>query len=190
MEAAMINCAPADYAAVLNMTIDRIRQMQADTESHQLRYCPFGSAQRCSQAPGRNLLPGGICLMRLIAFVGTERLAPMQISRERAFWLFDFYRSHQTRVMFGGRILGEEASCAAVISHVWNQNQTIGIKLLSDDTDQSWERMIPLSRAHFLLLQMGDPHFEEFANGEFHSILSIRFPDGTTMFFGEPVVTG
>jgi len=87
--------------------------------------------------------------------------------------------------MFGGRILGEEAACSAMVSHVWTENQTLGIKLLSDDGGQNWDRTISLSRADFLFVQMGDPDFEQFANQPFHSILIIRFPDGTTMFLAE-----
>ena len=71
----------------------------------------------------------------------------------------------------------------------WNENQTIGIKLLSDDGDQSWARLIPLSRAEFMLLQMGDPEFEHFAKSRFHSVLVFRFPDATTMFLAEQVTS-
>jgi hypothetical protein len=47
----------------------------------------------------------------------------MVISAERAFWLLEFYRRRETRLIFGGRILGEEASCRAVVSHVWRENR-------------------------------------------------------------------
>ena len=113
----------------------------------------------------------------------------MLIPAERAFWLLEFYRRHEIELVFGGRILGEEAACAAVVSHVWNENQTIGIKLLSDDGAQSWARLIPLSRAEFLLVQMGDPEFEQFRKSRFHSVLVIRFPDATTMFLAEHVTS-
>jgi hypothetical protein len=99
--------------------------------------------------------------------------------------LVEFYRHRETRLIFGGRILGEEASCSAVISHVWRENQTLEIKLLSDEGDQSWDRLIPLTRAEFLLIQMGDPEFAQFANARVHSVLVIRFPDGATMFLAE-----
>ena len=64
----------------------------------------------------------------------------------------------------------------------------INIKLLTDNVGESWDRQIPLSRAEFLLFQMGDPEFEQFAKGKFHSSLIINFPDGTTMFFAEQAV--
>jgi len=72
-----------------------------------------------------------------------------------------------------------------LVSHVWNENQTIRIKLLSEDGDQSWDRLIPLSRAEFLLFQMGGTDFEQFARGGCHSVLIIRFRDETTMFLAE-----
>ena len=117
----------------------------------------------------------------------------MLIPAERGFWLLEFYRTRQTQLIFGGRILGEEATCAAVVSHVWIENQTMGIKLLSDDGELSWDRLIPLTRAEFLLIQMGDPEFQEwieqFAKARIHSVLVIGFPDGTTMFLAEQVTS-
>lgn len=97
----------------------------------------------------------------------------MVISAERAFWLLEFYRRRETRLIFGGRILGEEAGCSAVVLHVWSENQALGIKLLSDEGDQSWDRLIPLTRAEFFFLQMGDPEFEQFARARCHSVLVI-----------------
>jgi len=86
---------------------------------------------------------------------------------------------------FGGRILGEDAACEALISYVWPEIQAIGIKLLSADGDQSWDRMVSFHRATFCLVQMGDPEFERFANPHLHSVLIVAFPDGTTMFLAE-----
>lgn len=109
----------------------------------------------------------------------------MVIPPERAFWLLHYYKTREMRLTFGGRILGEEAACTAVISHVWNEIHAIGIKLLSDDGGQSWDRLISLSNAKFLLAQIGDPDFQQFAKSPFHSVLVFRFPDGSTMFLGE-----
>jgi len=109
----------------------------------------------------------------------------MNITSQRAFWILDYYRSHQTVLAFGGRILGEDAACEALISYVWPEIQAIGIKLLSADGDQSWDRMVSFHRATFCLVQMGDPEFERFANPHLHSVLIVAFPDGTTMFLAE-----
>ena len=61
----------------------------------------------------------------------------------------------------------------------------IGIKLLSEDGGESWNRLIRLSRAAFSLVQMGDPEFEQFAKAQFRSTLVIHFPDQMTMFLAE-----
>ena len=110
----------------------------------------------------------------------------MQVTVERAFWMLEYYRRHLTALAFGGRILGEEAACEALISFVWPETQAIGIKLLSEDRRDSWDRIISLRRATFELAQMGDPEFDSFRIKElFHSILIIGFQDGTRMFIAE-----
>jgi hypothetical protein len=107
----------------------------------------------------------------------------MQVTTQRAFWMLDYYRRNLTVLAFGGRILGEEAACEALISFVWPETQRLGIKLLSEDRKDSWDRIIPLQRATFDLAQMGDPEFDDFAlKAPFHSVLAIGFPDGTNMF--------
>jgi len=110
----------------------------------------------------------------------------MQITTERAFWILEYYRRHLTVLVFGGRILGEEAACEALISYVWPETETIGIKLLSEDRENHWDRLVPLRTATFHLVQLGDREFDEFAfKAPFHSILVIGFPDGTRMFLAE-----
>ena len=109
----------------------------------------------------------------------------MHITAERAFWILEYYRQRLTVLGFGGRILGEDAACESLISYVWPETQTIGVKLLSEDRKNSWDRLVPLHRATFDLIQMGDPEFDEFASkAAFHSVLVIRFPD-ETMFLAE-----
>jgi hypothetical protein len=109
----------------------------------------------------------------------------MVITSDRAIWILDYYRMHETRLAFGGHILGEEGACEAQISHVWPETQSIGITLISDDEKQNWHRLIPLKLATFVHVQMGDLDFEKFGEIGFHSILIVGFPDGTTMFLAE-----
>lgn len=109
----------------------------------------------------------------------------MRITSERAFWILEYYRVLQVVLAFGGRILDEEAACEIVISQVWSETQSIGIKLLSVDGKKSWDRMIPLRSATFDLFLMGDSDFDQFANTHLHSVLIIHFSDGTVMFLGE-----
>ena len=109
----------------------------------------------------------------------------MLISPDQAFWLLEFYRKSQTQVAFGGRIRGEEAACAAVITYVWPESQSIGIKLISDDGEKTWDRLIPMHNATFNRLRLGEASFEPFERSHFHSVLVINFSDGTTMFLAE-----
>jgi len=109
----------------------------------------------------------------------------MIIPAERAFWFLDYYQTQGTKLAFGGKILSEEAACAATIQHVWPETGSVGLKLWSDDDLQTWDRLIPLNHAAFALFQMGDPEFDEIREMGFHSILVISFPDGTTMFLAE-----
>lgn len=111
----------------------------------------------------------------------------MLIHAERAFWILEFYRRSKVKLAFGGKILGEEAACHAVISGVRNDNHTIAIKLLSDEEKQVWERLVDLRDAQFSLIQFGDPEFLQFPKGLFHSVLIIGFPDGTLMFIAEQI---
>ncbi len=109
----------------------------------------------------------------------------MFIEPQRAFWILDYYRTHQTRLAFGGKILGEEGACLAAVSHVWPKAHSIAVRLLTDDGTEAWERLIPLERVVFSLIQMGDPLFEQFKMMPIHSILIMNFPGGTTIFLAE-----
>src|SRR5579862_2630960 len=109
----------------------------------------------------------------------------MEIIADRAFWILDYYRTRETRLMFGCNILGEEVACEAKVLHVWPETQSIGIALLGEDGEPKSHRLIPLGFATYLYVQMGDHEFEKFAEARFHSVLIIGFPDGTTMFLAE-----
>jgi len=122
--------------------------------------------------------------LNLMAYSGAIRRAPMLISPERAFGLLDSYRSRETKLAFGGKILGEEAACGAIVRHVWPETQSIGISLISDDNERNWDRLIPIGSATFHLIHMGEESL--FApDGDFLSVLIFGFPDGTTMFLAE-----
>lgn len=108
-----------------------------------------------------------------------------QISADRAFWILDYYRRHKTELVFGGNILGEEAACRSKISYVWIDVLSIAIKLISDDSEERWDRLISMRQARFFFWQVGNYSFEQFERVPFHSILTIRFPDGTTLFLAE-----
>jgi hypothetical protein len=94
----------------------------------------------------------------------------VQITADRALWILDYYSRNQTTLAFGGRILGEDGACEALISYVWLESHLMGLKLLSNDRAQSWERLIPLRHARFFLLQMGAVELEWFANLPCHSV--------------------
>jgi hypothetical protein len=109
----------------------------------------------------------------------------MIIDHQRAFWMLDYYRTHERRLVFGANVLGEEAACVAAISYVWPESYSIGIRVFSDDGAETWDRLIPLKEARFLLAQMGEPTFEQFRTLPFHSLLLMAFPDGAVMFLAE-----
>lgn len=109
----------------------------------------------------------------------------MLIPSDHALRLLEFYRTHQTKPAFGGKILGEEATCVASIRYVWPESNSVGITLMSDDGEQRWERIIRLERASFRLFQIGDVSFAHFVDFGFQSILIIAFSDGTTMFMAD-----
>ncbi len=110
---------------------------------------------------------------------------PMQIHAERAFWILDYYRRHETCLAFGAKILGEEAACEAKVLHVWRETQSMGISLFAEEEERSWHRLIPLKLASYFYFQIGDPDFQRPANALFHSVLIIGFPDGTTICLAE-----
>jgi hypothetical protein len=110
--------------------------------------------------------------------------APMQTPAVRAFSILQKYCSNRNVLGFGGKFLGERAACEALISYVWPEQEAIGIKLLSHDRKHSWDRLIPLKQATFSLSHLGDVSFEQFANRL--SVLIMKFPDGTEMYFAEP----
>ena len=109
----------------------------------------------------------------------------MLIDNQRAFWILDYYRTHERRLAFGAKMLQEEASCVAAISYVWPDSHSIAIRLFSDDGAEAWDRLLPLKEARFFLAQMGKPSFEHFKNPFFHSVLLMAFPDGAIMFLAE-----
>lgn len=109
----------------------------------------------------------------------------MLIPSDHALRLLEFYRTHQTKLALGGKILGEEATCVASIRYVWPESNSVGITLMSDDGEQRWERIIRLERASFRLFQIGDVSFAHFVDFGFQSILIIAFSDGTTMFMAD-----
>jgi hypothetical protein len=84
----------------------------------------------------------------------------MIVPAEHAFRILDHYRTSGMRLAFGGKILGEEAACAATVQHVWPETGSVGLKLWSDYSAQTWDRLIPLKHATFSLAQIGDPEFE------------------------------
>ena len=73
----------------------------------------------------------------------------MEIPTERAFEILDSYCQHGTRLLFGGKISGEEAASIAEVTHVWPIAQSITIKLVSDDDERSWDIVVPLRGANF-----------------------------------------
>ena len=68
---------------------------------------------------------------------------------------------------------------------MWPESQSVGIKLISNDGQEGWDRLIPLRNATFQWLQMGEEGFVPFQESNFHSALIMGFPDGTTMFLAE-----
>src|SRR4051812_17322469 len=101
----------------------------------------------------------------------------MQITAERAFWMFEFYRRQATVLAFGNKMPGEEISTEAYISDVSHEAHAIGVKLFpTHNPDQISERIVPLRHASFFLLQMGNVEFEQLQNPPFHSVLIMALP--------------
>jgi hypothetical protein len=114
------------------------------------------------------------------------RIAQAQIPFERGVWFLDSYRALETRLVFGGKVLGEMAVCAAKLTRVCHGNHAmVEIKLFSGDEKECWDRQISLRHATFFLFQLGDAGFERFSTSRIHSLLVVGFPDGTTMYLAE-----
>ena len=111
----------------------------------------------------------------------------MKIHSNRAFWILEFFRQHETVLDFGGRILGEDAVCPAIITQVHPNDPSISLRLLSDSESESFEVAISLHRASFFLSQLGDPTFESLSGSGWHSVLQIAFPDLTILVIAERV---
>jgi hypothetical protein len=109
----------------------------------------------------------------------------MEISSDRAYWLLESYRTHSTRLHFGGHIAGEDAACEAVIIAFDRDLQLAVVELFEEGGTQSWCRPIPLRDATFYLAMLGEPDFNEWAGYPFHLVLALRYPDTTTLIFAE-----
>ena len=110
----------------------------------------------------------------------------MQITADRAFWIFEFYRRHGTVLGFANKMPGEESSTEAYVCDVSRQAHAIGMKLfLRHDPDHISERIVSLRDASFFLLQMGTPEFDQLQDAPFHSALIMAFPDGKRMYLAE-----
>jgi hypothetical protein len=109
----------------------------------------------------------------------------MEISAQRGFWILEYYRRHGMILQFGGKILGEEAACSAVVTRVSSMSNSIAIGLLSDDDDQIWENLILLDGGTFCFDQLGDDSFERENWAPSHSVLRVGFADGTILVFAE-----
>jgi hypothetical protein len=115
-------------------------------------------------------------------------LLPMQIPTERAFWMLDFYSQHKTRLQFGGKLRGEQATCSGRVTQVSPERRSITVRLFGEDGGASWDRMIPLGGAsRYSLDQLGEPFFAQHAEIPWHSVLQVAFPDGTILFFAETI---
>jgi len=112
----------------------------------------------------------------------------MEISHDRAYFLFDYYCIHSTRIYIGGKIGGEEAASDGKITSVERELRTITIELFDPDGEQIWRRVIPLRDVSISLHLLGQRDFEEWAAHRWHSIMVLAFADGTTLFLAEPMV--
>jgi len=109
----------------------------------------------------------------------------MEISADKAYWLFGYYHDRSIRLHVGGRIGGEEAACSAVITAIERESHRIRIELSDSEGGQSWDRIIPLRDASYSLHLLGEKGFEEWVARRWHSVLILTYPDGTTLFFAE-----
>jgi hypothetical protein len=112
----------------------------------------------------------------------------MDISADKAYFLFEYHCERQTRLHFGGRISGEEAACEAVITAVDRELHLVAVGLSDDDGAINWHRIIPMRDAEFSLYMLGDSSFEDWVARQWRSVLVIKYADETTLFFAEQMV--
>jgi hypothetical protein len=110
---------------------------------------------------------------------------PMQISAEKAYWLFQSYASGSKRLHLSGRIGGEGAACEAEIVAIDRELQLVVVELFEDGGTRSWCRPIPLRDATFHLSMLGEPDFHQWAEYPFHLVLVLEYPDATMLVFAE-----
>jgi hypothetical protein len=111
----------------------------------------------------------------------------MDISTDKGYWLLKSYAARAVRLRFGGKIVGEQAACDAVITEVDRDLQLAVVELIDADSDRTWFRPVPLRGATFHLAMLGDPEFAAWVNTPFHLVLVLRYPDETSLFFAEAV---
>src|SRR5215469_10540154 len=107
----------------------------------------------------------------------------MIIPPERGYEILISHRAREVQLAFGGKISGEQAHCRAFVWSVEPELETVTIKLVSDDGQESWYRQIALERAVFFFVD------DFFAGTRFSTVLIIHFPDRTTLFLAEPVTS-
>jgi hypothetical protein len=112
----------------------------------------------------------------------------MEISADQARWLLSYYRDRSMRLQFGGRVLGEEATCTAFVTAIDPELKLATVELLDEAAGRSWSRTVPLREASVFLYLLGRDPFEEWMSRRWHSILLLQYPDATSLFFAEPVV--
>jgi hypothetical protein len=109
----------------------------------------------------------------------------MDISADKANFLFNYYCERQTRLHFGGRISEDEAACEAVITAVDRELHLMAVELFDHGGAMTWHRVIPLQDATFSLYLLGDGSFDEWVGRRWHSVVVVKYPDATTLFFAE-----
>lgn len=111
----------------------------------------------------------------------------MDISADKAYWFLQYHFERSSRLYLCVWIAGEEASCDTVITSVDRDFQLAAVELIADDGSQVWQRIVPLRSAEFSLFMFGDPDFGEWEPLGCHSVLALRYPDSTKIFFAERV---
>ena len=111
----------------------------------------------------------------------------MEVTTNSAFWILDDHRRTESRLDFGGRILGETAAATAIVIEVHPELQRISVRLFSEPDGRNWERVISLRNAKFSYFRSEDGEAPSAFLPEkgWASLLLAECADGTLLFFAQ-----
>jgi hypothetical protein len=111
----------------------------------------------------------------------------MDISADKAYWLFGDYQERATKLHIGVKVGGNEAACDRRIVAVDRELSLITMELFDPGSTEVRRRVIPLRNATFSVDYRGAEPCDNWVDNNSRWVLIAKYTDGTTVFFAEPV---